>query len=92
MFITGEGDVTPSLRTGGTPAAGTVSKLPGPRLPVIVTVGGIPADVSFAGIPPGLAGVTQINFRVPNVSAGAQPIIVTVGGTASAPATLSVTQ
>jgi uncharacterized protein (TIGR03437 family) len=93
MFITGEGDVTQSPGTGATPAAGTaVSKLPRPRLPVTVTVGGVPADVSFVGIPSGLVGVTQINFTVPqSAPAGSQPVIVTIGNAASPPATLSVT-
>jgi uncharacterized protein (TIGR03437 family) len=35
-----------------------------------VTVGGIPADVSFSGIAPGSAGQYQINLTIP---AGIQP-------------------
>jgi uncharacterized protein (TIGR03437 family) len=59
---------------------------------VTVTVGGVPADVSFVGIPSGLVGVTQINFTVPqSAPAGSQPVIVTIGSAASPAATLSVT-
>jgi uncharacterized protein (TIGR03437 family) len=37
-------------------------------------------------------GVTQINVQVPNgISTGAQPVVVTVGGVASAPATITIT-
>ena len=91
-FMTGEGDVTPPLTDGATPAAGTsVNNLPQARLPVAVTVGGVPATVLFAGIPRGNVGVTQINFTVPtNAPAGDQPVVVTVGGTSSAPVTLTV--
>ena len=92
-FITGEGDVTPSLATGATPSIGAgVGGFPVPRQPVAVTVGGIQAAVAFAGIPPGLVGVTQINFTVPpDCPLGVQPVVVQVGGVASAAASLNVT-
>ncbi len=92
-FITGEGDVTPSLATGATPASGIgVGGLPEPRQPLTVTVGGVQATVLFAGIPPGLVGVTQINFAVPaDCPLGAQPVVVQVGEVDSAPANLNVT-
>jgi uncharacterized protein (TIGR03437 family) len=90
-FITGEGDVTPSLATGATPASGAAGGLPMARQPVAVTVGGVQAAVAFAGIPPGLVGVTQINFTVPpDCPLGVQPVVVQVGGVASAAASLNV--
>jgi len=94
MFITGEGDVTPALGTGYTPDPSTaVTKLPKPRLPVTVTVGGAAATMQFIGIPSGLAGVTQINFTIPaNLSPGVHPVVVTSNGVASAAANLTVTQ
>jgi uncharacterized protein (TIGR03437 family) len=93
LFMTGEGDVNPALITGASPAAGTaVSQLPQPRLPVTVTVGGIPAPIQFVGIPPLLVGTTQINFVIPSkVPAGAQPVVVTSNGVASPPANITVT-
>jgi uncharacterized protein (TIGR03437 family) len=92
MFITGDGDLTPTLATGTTPVAGTALKnLPQPRLSVAVTVGGLPAPVVFVGVTNGLAGATQVNFTVPaNTPTGSQPVIVTVGGAASAPVNLTV--
>ncbi|HTX37163.1 MAG TPA: protease pro-enzyme activation domain-containing protein, partial [Bryobacteraceae bacterium] len=86
MFITGQGAVSPAVATGAAPAATTpLSQLPAPVLPVQVTVGGQPATLLFVGIPPGLVGVTQINFEIPqNAPTGPQPVVVTVGTVASA--------
>jgi uncharacterized protein (TIGR03437 family) len=48
-------------------------------------------NFQFLGIPPGLVGVTQINFDVPsNAPLGKQQVVVTVGGVASQPATFTV--
>jgi uncharacterized protein (TIGR03437 family) len=93
LFVTGEGDVSPLLATGASPFSATpVSLLPAPKLLVSVTIGGVPAPITFVGIPPGLAGVTQINFVIPNdAPLGAQPVVVTVGAAASAAVRLSVT-
>jgi uncharacterized protein (TIGR03437 family) len=93
-FVTGEGDVTPSLATGATPPAGTsIGGLPVPRQPLILSVCGKQAEVAFAGIPTGLVGVTQINFAIPSdCPLGVQPVTVQVGGVTSAVANLIVTQ
>lgn len=94
MFITGEGQVTPSLPDGTTPASGTpYTSFPKPRLPVTVTVGGTPATVAFIGIPSGLVGVTQINFTVPaGTPSGDQSVVVTVGTASSPAAKITITQ
>ena len=91
-FVTGDGDLTPTLATGATPAASTaLSRLPKARLPLTLTVGGVPATLAFYGVPNGFAGVTQINFVVPaNAPAGVQDVVVTVGGVPSAAAKLNV--
>jgi len=92
LFMTGEGDVSSSLLTGTTPGPGTpLYRLPQPLLPVTVTVGGLPAIVSFAGITSGLVGKSQVNFTIPPAAApGPQPVVVTVGGVPSPPAILTV--
>lgn len=93
-FITGEGDVTPFLATGATPASTTaVSRLPKARLQLHLTVGGEDAGTPlFSGIPSGSVGVTQINFTIPpDAPLGQQDVVVTVGGVASNPITLTVT-
>ncbi len=93
LFMTGEGDVNPELITGVSPVASTaLNLLPQPRLPVTVTVGGIPATIQFVGIPPLLVGVTQINFRIPpNVPAGSQAVVVQSNGLVSLAANITVT-
>jgi uncharacterized protein (TIGR03437 family) len=93
IFITGAGDLTPSLATGAAPASTTAARnLPKPRLPLTVTVGGEAADVAFAGNASGLVGITQVNFTVPASAApGPQAVIVTVGTAASDPVTLTIT-
>jgi uncharacterized protein (TIGR03437 family) len=92
LFVTGEGQVSPTLATGTTPSARTaLANLPKPRGTLAVTVGGVPATVQFAGIPSGLVGVTQINFTIPaGVGPGVQPVVVSIGGTPSNTATITV--
>ena len=70
------------MATGATPSGGTaLSQLPAPQQRTAVTVGGVSAPIVFEGIPPGLVGVVQINFQVPqSVAAGVQPVVVAVGG------------
>ncbi|MGD0773663.1 MAG: protease pro-enzyme activation domain-containing protein [Candidatus Solibacter sp.] len=94
FYITGEGDVTPAVTTGVPPPTSLpVSQLPAPRLPLSMTVGGLAVTPFFVGIPYGLVGVTQINFTMPpNLPAGDQSVVVTVGGVASPAAKLLVTQ
>ena len=93
LEITGDGEVTPFLATGTTPPTGTsTSRLPKPRLPVSVTVGGVAAAISFVGITPGSIGVTELNITIPaKAPTGLQPVVVTVGGVASRPLNLIVT-
>jgi len=93
FYITGTGAVSPAVPTGAAPAASTaLANLPQPVQATIVTIGGASATIDFIGIPAGLVGVTQINVQVPSgIAAGAQPVVVTIGGVASAPATVTIT-
>jgi uncharacterized protein (TIGR03437 family) len=93
LYLTGAGAVLPAIPDGAAPAASTaLANLPMPVQPTAVTIGGTAATIDFRGIPWGLVGVTQINVQVPNgISTGAQPVVVTVGGVASAPATITIT-
>jgi len=85
LYITGDGQVTPALADGATPAATTpAAQLPKSVLPVSMTVGGVSAPIVFRGIPSGEVGVTQINFTVPTTAPlGVQPVVVKVGGVSS---------
>ena len=94
MFASGVGDLTPTLATGAGPSSLTpVKSLPHSRLPLTVTVGGEPADVAFAGNASGLVGAIQINFTAPaDLPPGPQPVVLTVGGVASDPVNVMITQ
>jgi CheY-like chemotaxis protein len=57
-----------------------------PVLPVRVTVGGRPAEILYAGAAPhAVAGLLQVNFRVPAdaPTGGAIPLVLTVGDSSS---------
>jgi uncharacterized protein (TIGR03437 family) len=76
LFATGLGRTDPLVEAGVLPPgiARTVE-------PVTVTVGGINADVQYAGVAPGLAGLYQINLAIPaNVPDGDQPVVARIGG------------
>ncbi len=94
LYLTGAGAVSPVIATGAAPAAGTpAAQLPAPLQATTVSIGGVNATVAFVGIPTALVGVTQVNLRVStSTPLGTQPVVVTVGGIASAPATITVTQ
>jgi uncharacterized protein (TIGR03437 family) len=89
-YMTGDGDLSVYVPTGNVPAANTAAaKLPRTRLPVTVTVGGVPAAVAFSGNVQ-FVGVSQLNFTVPGTPSGVQPVVVTVGGVASKPVDLTI--
>lgn len=72
IFITGEGAVSPLWPDGRLPEIG---EWPHPVTPPLVTFGGVPGKVDFAGLV--WAGVTQINVIVPeNAPAGVVPLMV----------------
>jgi uncharacterized protein (TIGR03437 family) len=78
IFATGEGQTRPAGVDGKLAAP----PLPVPVLPVTVAIGGRPATVTYAGGAPGLvAGLVQINARVPDdvAPAPAVPVVIRVG-------------
>ena len=81
LYATGEGQTSPEGLNGR--IATTV--FPKPTLPVSVQVGGVDAEVLYAGAAPGqVAGMMQVNVRVPeSIASGLMPIVLSVGGTAS---------
>ncbi len=79
LFCTGEGQTDPA-GVDGKPA---IDILPKPKLAVTVTIGGETAETAYVGAAPTLvAGVLQINARVPTTIApgAAVPVIVSVSG------------
>jgi uncharacterized protein (TIGR03437 family) len=77
LYATGEGQTTPAGVDGSLSPTATR-----PALPVSVTVGGIPAQVQFAGGAPGqVSGLMQLNVQIPNgvQPGGYVPVILQVG-------------
>ena len=93
LYMNGIGALSPAIATGGAPSSATaLADLPKPLQTTTVTVAGLPARIDFIGEPWGLAGVTLINYQIPPAAPlGPQQVIVTTGGIASAPATVTVT-
>lgn len=88
IYCTGLGEVTPPVPAGTqTPAAlfNTVAT-------VTLTVGGISAPVSFAGLTPGQTGLYQVNAVIPSgIAPGDKvPVVLTAAGLSSAPVVISV--
>ena len=81
LFGTGEGQTSPA----GTDGLIANSTYPAPLGAVSATVGGLPAQIQYAGAAPQLtAGVLQVNVTIPaGVAPGANEIVVTVGGVSS---------
>ena len=89
IYATGLGDVSNRPAPG---SAGPVNPLATTLATPAVTVGGVPAAVTFSGLAPGYVGLYQINVQVP---AGAPtgpdvPIVLTIGGVPSNTATIAV--
>jgi uncharacterized protein (TIGR03437 family) len=86
IYCTGLGAVSPTPADGvaAVGASMTVSA-------ATVTIGGVAATVDYAGLAPGFVGLYQVNAEVPTgLTAGNQPVIITIGGTKSAIALLPV--
>jgi uncharacterized protein (TIGR03437 family) len=92
LFLTGQGAVSPLVETGAAPSAfGGVAGLPRPSAGTSMSIGGVEAGIAFAGIPPGLVGVMQINFTVsPNTPVGTQAVVVKVGDAQSEAAKIEI--
>ncbi|MBM3812277.1 MAG: hypothetical protein FJW20_11670 [Acidimicrobiia bacterium] len=89
IYCTGLGAVDSPPRAGEA-ATGIVRTVQRPE----VTIGGVRAEVVFAGLAPGLVGVYQVNVRVPaNAPAGtAAAVVVETGAARSNTVTIAVAQ
>ncbi len=88
LFATGLGAIDVNIALGdffpSTPVRTTGA--------ISVTIGGTEAEILFSGGAPGLiGGVYQLNLRVPSgLAPGPHPVVVTVAGQASPPASLFI--
>jgi adhesin/invasin len=89
VYITGQGQLDPPVASG---AAAPLSQLSNTVAQTTATIGGVPAAVSFSGLAPGWIGLGQVNLQVPNLPAGDQPVVVTIGGVTSNAAVVTVTR
>lgn len=89
IFCTGMGATTPAVPSGTAASLTTLSQV---NNPATVTIGGVNAPVSFAGLAPGFVGLYQVNAQIPaGVAPGnAVPVIVTQAGVSSNAATIAV--
>jgi uncharacterized protein (TIGR03437 family) len=87
IYCTGLGAVNPPAQTGAAPP------VPAPQTIafVQVSVGGVAAQVLFAGAAPGFAGLYQVNVQVPEgTPSGAQPLQIIQNSVASNIVTVAV--
>lgn len=87
LYGTGTGLTDPSGVDG---LAAPANPLQRTAIPVIVEIGGQPAEVLFAGNAPGFAGLTQINVRIPASLSGHGPLGISL--TMGPPAGISLMQ
>ena len=87
VYLTGIGPLDNPVPTGAAAPTSTLSRA---TLPVRVTIGNFDTAVQFLGLTPGFIGLAQANLVVPNLSPGQYPIVISVGGIPSNPATMFV--
>src|SRR5580658_354885 len=90
IFGTGGGAIVGSATDGAlAPGAGSLV-----TQPVTATIGGVAANVLYAGPAPGLVnGVIQVNLSIPaGLAAGPQPVVITVGTASSQKGITAVVQ
>jgi uncharacterized protein (TIGR03437 family) len=90
IYLTGGGNVDHPIPTGSSARGTVLSRL---TLPVAVSIGGVPADVLFAGLTPDFVGLVQVNARVPvDLPPGANEIRINIGGSSSNATLMSVSR
>ncbi len=88
FFLTGQGTATPAVPDGTPAPVFPLSLLDGT---VQAMIGGQPAEVTFAGLAPDLAGLAQVNVRIPQgVSPGANLVFIVINGVPSNAGLISV--
>jgi uncharacterized protein (TIGR03437 family) len=89
IYCAGLGAVNQNVAAGavspGSPLAATTN-------PVTVTIEGISAQVLYAGLAPGFAGLYQVNVIVPSglTASNTAPLVITDAGQSSPPAPIAV--
>ncbi len=88
IFCTGLGAVNNPPASGAPASADPLSQT---TTTPSVTIGGVPATVTFSGLGPFFVGLYQVNVQVPDVPTGdAVRLVLTIGGVASNTVTIAV--
>jgi uncharacterized protein (TIGR03437 family) len=86
LYATGEGQTKPAGKTGFISSYSRFDQYPVPRDKVRVLLGGVSAEILYAGAAPhAVSGLLQVNFRVPAKAplGDAVPLQLLIGGVAS---------
>ncbi|MEE8177819.1 MAG: hypothetical protein V3T65_07475 [Acidobacteriota bacterium] len=87
IFATGLGPLNASVTSGDVPPTPPPLTVSTP----LVTIGGIPATVSFSGLAPGFVGLYQVNVQVPAATpSGTQNLERTIDDIPSNTVTIAV--
>jgi uncharacterized protein (TIGR03437 family) len=86
-YVTGLGAVSPAIGDGQEAPDSPLSRVTNQ---VTAMIGSIPAQVQFAGLAPGFAGLYQVNILVPSLAAGQYALTIAAAGTVSNIATIAV--
>ncbi len=88
VYMTGQGTVTPPVPTGSAAPARPLSRVP---FPTRAWIAGVPAQIQFVGLTPGLVGVLQVNLVVPpGAPPGDWPLLIDIAGWNSNTPTVTV--
>jgi uncharacterized protein (TIGR03437 family) len=87
VYATGLGALDNPVATGAAAPSNPLSRA---KADVTATIAGQTAQVLYAGLAPGFAGLYQVNVVVPQVASGDAPLQVTAAGVASNTATISI--
>jgi uncharacterized protein (TIGR03437 family) len=78
------GDAIVLYGTGFGPTDSTLDSAATLTTPITITIGGVPATATFAGLAAGLPHIYQFNVQVPDgIADGDQPVGVEIGGVSS---------
>jgi uncharacterized protein (TIGR03437 family) len=87
MFCTGLGATNPPVASGTAVAIGTTAVT---TATPVVTIGGLPAVVSFSGLAPTFVGLYQMNVQVPaGLPPGPQSVVLRMNGVSANNTTIS---
>jgi uncharacterized protein (TIGR03437 family) len=80
VYMTGGGAVNATIPTGAASPSTPVASV---KAPASATIGGKDADILFLGMAPYFVGIVQADVKIPDLSTGTYPVVITVGGVQS---------